>query len=254
MEILYFLVVSIIFNLIVFIPAFIFKTDKLTDISYSLTFIFLTFWALSQNDTNLYKFILAFLILIWALRLGTYLFIRINKTGRDKRFDGLREDFLKFLGFWLLQGVSVWVVMISSLLFFAFGTEPNIWLFIIGVITFLKGLIIETIADWQKYKFINNPENKGKWIQSGLWKYSRHPNYLGEIMVWIGIYLLTFSGLENWPMIWALISPVYIFSLIRFVSGIPILEKKAEEKWGSNPDYQNYKKETGILLPCLKRK
>ncbi len=238
--------ITMLIQLLMFIPAFLFKTDKLTDMSYGLTFIILVL--LFVKDLSLPKLLLGAMIIIWAVRLITYLFIRIRKIQKDKRFDGIRENFLKFLGFWTLQGVSVFLIMICSLLYFD-SVAVFSSLSIIGLFIWLSGLLIEGIADYQKFTFNNNPKNKGKWISSGVWKYSRHPNYLGEIMCWVGIYVFSFTSLSQINKLIALISPVFITFLLLFVSGIPILEKKADEKWGKDKKYLQYKKKTSVLIP-----
>ena len=188
------------------------------------------------------------MIVIWGLRIALYLFKRVIKMGRDKRFDKIRPSFLKFLGFWILQGITVWVVLLAALLFFMNKTVFSA-ITIIGLLIWILGFLIETFADHQKHVFKNNPKNKGKWIESGLWKYSRHPNYFGEITCWTGIFLFTLSSLPGLYKLLALISPLYIAFLIIFVSGLPKLEKSADMKWGTNKNFQEYKKRTSILVP-----
>jgi len=248
------LAVSIIINLTMFVIAYYLKTDKLTDISYAVTFIVLAVSGLISANGTLPSTILTVMICIWALRLGIYLLQRIRKIGKDKRFDGRRENFWSFLGFWLLQGVTVWIVMLPSNLFFTNEPKSISVLSVVGIVVWLVGLAIETIADYQKYSFINDIKNKGKWIDIGIWKYSRHPNYFGEIMLWFGVYLFTLSGLNTVQSLIGLIGPLYIAVLLIFVSGVPLLEKSADKKWGDNKDYQDYKRRTSvlILLPKLK--
>jgi len=248
------LAVSIIINLTMFVIAYYLKTDKLTDISYAVTFVVLAVSGLISANGTLPSTILTVMICIWALRLGIYLLQRIRKIGKDKRFDGRRENFWSFLGFWLLQGVTVWIVMLPSNLFFTNEPKNISVLSVVGIVVWLVGLAIETIADYQKYSFINDIKNKGKWIDIGIWKYSRHPNYFGEIMLWFGVYLFTLSGLNTVQSLIGLIGPLYIAVLLIFVSGVPLLEKSADKKWGDNKDYQDYKRRTSvlILLPRLK--
>jgi len=145
-------------------------------------------------------------------------------------------------------------VLIPSTLFFTNGVAEIPKYAYLGVGLWAVGLIVETISDIQKYRFINDPVNKGRWIDSGLWKYSRHPNYFGEILLWIGIYLFTIFGLSLWESVIGLISPIYIASLIVFVSGIPLLEVKADKKWGENENYVEYKRKTSILIPLPNKK
>ncbi|MFT7183850.1 MAG: steroid 5-alpha reductase family enzyme [Oceanicoccus sp.] len=248
MELIYALAISIGINLLMFIPAFLLKTDKLTDISYALSFVILALYALIMNGTSLASVVLFIMILIWAIRIGSYLLIRIHKIKKDTRFNEMRKSFLKFGGFWLIQGFTVWAVLIPSILFIQNQAQEIGVLAIFGILIWLLGLAIETIADLQKYRFKNKTENKGKWIETGLWKYSRHPNYFGEILLWFGVYIFTFTslvGLEKWI---GLIGPLYIAALIIFLSGIPLLEKKAEKRWGDNKKYQSYKDRTHVLF------
>jgi steroid 5-alpha reductase family enzyme len=194
------------------------------------------------------------MISAWAFRLGSYLLSRIRKIGKDTRFDDKREKFWSFLGFWLLQGITVWIVMLPSILFYSNKVREISVFSIVGIIVWFIGLVIEGFADFQKYSFINDINNKGKWINIGLWKYSRHPNYFGEIMLWIGVYIFTLTGLSVLQGFIGLIGPLYIATLIIFVSGIPLLEKSAENKWGDNKEFQEYKKQTSVLLILPKLK
>jgi len=221
-----------------------------------------------QNDITDLKLILFLMILIWGLRLGIYLFIRINKIKKDDRFDEIRTNPIRFLSFWVLQGITVFVALYPALYFFQLMagipspavpggiliigdrfTIPTLSLF--GFFVWLIGISIEAIADQQKFAFKNNSINKGKWVNIGLWKYSRHPNYLGEILCWVGIYIYTFPSLPYIVRILGLLSPLSIITLLLFVSGIPKLEEKADKKWGSNKDYQEYKKKTAVLIPYI---
>jgi len=250
MDLWYVLGFSVVFNMVMFLIAFRNKTDKLTDISYAVTFAGLVIYNMFvASELTTYKWILAFMIMLWSVRIGMYLFIRINKTGKDRRFDGMRENFWRFSGFWLIQGITVWAVLISSSLYFNSGTKPITAFMIVGVVLWLIGLVVEAVADWQKFQFIQNKKNKDKWIQSGIWKYSRHPNYFGEIMVWFGVYVFVVSGLTGSEQLFAMASPLFITFLLLFVSGVPLLEKSADAKWGKEPAYKKYKKSTSILLP-----
>lgn len=235
-----------------FIPAFIYKTDKITDISYAVTFATVAAAGyVRSTQTNLHKLI-TFLVLLWSFRLGTFLFIRINRIGKDVRFDGMREHFFLFLRFWVLQGATVFVVMLAPI-FVYIQKAPSVSLItIVGSILFLAGLLIEAIADSQKFEFNNDSKNKGKWIDVGIWRASRHPNYLGEMMVWTGMYAVVFSTLNATHRLIALASPLYIIGLLLFVSGVPLLEKSARLKWGKDMKYVEYTKKVPVLLPTLK--
>ncbi len=249
LEIAYYLIAALGINIIMFIPGYLFKTDKLTDLSYSLTFIALISISALLNEFSKTKIILLSMILIWALRLGIFLFIRIQKMKYDKRFDGIRESFLKFLKFWTLQGLAVWVILLPAL-FFMLGNPNKI--FWAGLIIWATGLILESIADLQKYKF--NQNNKDAFINTGLWKYSRHPNYFGEILCWIGIYTFTFTSLNLTQKLIGLASPLFIMFLLLFITGLPPLEKAADAKWGKQKTYKEYKRKTSILIPWIPKK
>jgi len=238
-------------NMLMFLPAYFFKTDKLTDISYALTFIALAIFGLINHAITFPSLILALMIFAWAIRLGAYLLSRIRKIGKDKRFDDKREKFWSFAAFWLIQGVTVWVVLLPSNLFFGNDVRSLPAIAYVGAIIWLIGLTIEAFSDKQKYDFINDPRNKGKWVNTGLWKYSRHPNYFGEILLWIGVYIFTIFGLSTTQAAIGILGPLYIALLIGFVSGIPLLEKSAERKWGKDKGYQEYKKSTSVLIPFL---
>jgi steroid 5-alpha reductase family enzyme len=241
-------------NILMFLPAYFFRTDKLTDISYAITFVIVASYGLFVSKINLFSLVLWLMIFFWAARLGSYLLIRIHKIKKDDRFDGRRENFWNFLKFWILQGTTVFVVLLPSSLFFINRVSILSNYAFIGVLIWIIGLIIETISDLQKYRFINNPKNKGKWIDKGLWKYSRHPNYFGEITLWIGVYIYTLFGLNTIQSIVGAIGPLYIASLIIFVSGLPMLEKKADARWGNDKNYQKYKSKTSILIPLPQKK
>jgi steroid 5-alpha reductase family enzyme len=243
--------VAIGINLFMFVPAFTLKTDKITDVSYAVTFMVLALYGFMQSDKDVLHVVVLLLMLAWALRLGGFLLMRIQKAGKDARFDGMRENFLLFLRFWVLQGATVFVVSLSALFAFkAVDTQPGL-LSLLGALLFVKGLVLEATADMQKFAFSSKPSNKGKWIDTGVWRMSRHPNYLGEMLVWIGMYMLVYEALAQSDRLWALLSPLYIIGLLLFVSGVPLLEKSANKKWGHDAAYKAYKKEVPVLLPTL---
>lgn len=235
-------IVAMAIQYVLFLPAYFFRTDKLTDLSYGISFIALALLFFKFSTGNL---LLVGMILLWALRLIVYLVMRIHHMKRDERFDGMRENLARFLRFWTLQGVAVFLIMLGPLIYLDVGTTFSI----AGLVVSLIGLSIETIADYQKFMFKKNTMNKNRWIDTGLWRYSRHPNYLGEMLVWVGIYLFIFPGLTLSDRLIAAISPLFIIGLLLFVSGIPLLEKRADEKWGKNRAYLRYKASTPVLIP-----
>jgi steroid 5-alpha reductase family enzyme len=247
---IYTLFLSFLIQVLFFSYAAIFKTDKVTDLSYGLTFIALVVASLIKNQTFYnYQTIIVILTILWGIRLAGYLFIRILKTKTDKRFDGIRENFWKFAQFWLLQAIAVWLISLPSTYLLSLKTNFNFNLIMLtGLLIWLIGIVIETIADWQKFEFKNKNENKDKIIMSGIWHYSRHPNYFGEISCWWGIFIYSASLQSNWSWL-TIIGPIFITFLILFVSGIPTLEKKYQEKYKNNNLYQEYKSKTSLLIP-----
>ncbi len=226
-----------------------FKTDKLTDFSYGLTFIILAALLMVFADLGDLRILVSgVLVIIWGLRLMVYLFVRILKIGKDDRFDGRRENVVSFAMFWLLQAAAVWIIMLPSIVVLSKPAGPPIGVFFyLGAALWVIGFLIETVADQQKFVFKNDPANKGKWIQHGLWKYSRHPNYFGEVMLWFGLFVMAVPVLSGWT--WAVVlGPIFITVLLLKVSGIPLLEESADKRYGNLPEYQEYKRRTHIFL------
>lgn len=239
-------------NLGMFLIAFRLQSDKLTDISYAVTFMTLALFGFFRSDGEVYHTILFAIIAVWAVRIGSFLLYRVMKAGKDQRFDGMRESFFKFIRFWIFQAITVWALLLPSL--FAFESSGKLSLFVYaGLAIWAVGLVIESIADFQKYRFSQDAKNKGTWIDVGIWRFSRHPNYFGEILVWIGVYLIALVSLTTVQVWIGLVSPVFITVLLLFVSGIPLLEKSADKKWGHLKEYQAYKAATSILVPLPKR-
>jgi steroid 5-alpha reductase family enzyme len=248
--ILWALLISVGFNLLLFLPAFYFKTDRLTDLSYSLTFIILAVFGFAHSAKQPAQTIMMLMVLLWAVRLGGFLFIRISKTKKDSRFDKMRDDFGKFFRFWFFQGLTVFVVMATALALWNSANTKIDVLSYLGWIVFGLGLALEAIADFQKYRFSQH-NTKKTWIDTGFWRISRHPNYLGEMMVWLGVYLFAFGSLSGLAKFAALASPLYIILILIFVSGIPLVETAADKRWGGNKDYEKYKKEVPVLVPSV---
>ena len=235
--------------------AVIAKSDKLTDLSYGLTFIIVALSATYINSSShTPQYIILIAIILWGLRLSVYLFIRILKIKKDRRFDKIRENRTRFAQFWLFQALSIWIITLPAVAALSSKIEvKNYFLFSLGIIVFSVGFIIETIADMQKYRFKSNPKNKDKWIESGLWKYSRHPNYFGEMLVWWGLYFASIPLIGALGPIFA-IGPLYISFLLIKVSGIPLLEESNKKKYKDNKKYLEYIKRTSILIPLPPKK
>jgi steroid 5-alpha reductase family enzyme len=233
-----------------FIPAYLRQTEKFFDLTGGLTYIAVTSIAvLLSPEVDGRSILLLALVVIWAARLGTFLFRRIHKAGKDARFDELKPSFFRFLITWTLQGLWVAFTLAAALAAITTTTRKELGLFaLLGSLIWVFGFAFEVVADAQKSRFRADPENKGKFIHTGLWARSRHPNYFGEIVLWIGVAVIALPILRGWQWV-TLISPVFVALLITRVSGLPMLEKRADEKWGGQEDYEAYKARTPVLIP-----
>jgi steroid 5-alpha reductase family enzyme len=249
------LIVSFAIQALFFAFAASLKTDKVTDLSYSLSFAIISILLVLVNRAYApVQLIEAAFIVAWAARLGIYLLARILKIGKDARFDDKRGNFLVFLRFWILQAVAVWAIMLpATVLLSVPAAAPLGPVSLAGAVIWAIGFAIEVASDAQKYAFRNDPKNKGRWIRSGLWKYSRHPNYFGETLLWWGLFVLALPSLPA-SALFTLLGPVFITLLLLFVSGVPLLEKSAEEKHGKDPEYQAYKRRTSLFVLMPPRK
>lgn len=195
--------------------------------------------------------LLCLMIAVWAMRLGTFLFLRVKKSGKDRRFDEIKKRFFRHMFTWTLGGAWVFITMAAALTAITSSEVRGIdGFFVTGAVLWLVGFTIEIIADRQKSRFRADPANRNKFISSGLWSRSRHPNYFGEILLWFGIAIITTSVLSSWQYV-TLISPVFVTLLLTRVSGVNLLEASGQERWGSDPAYQAYVANTPALIPRL---
>ena len=242
---------------IAFIPAYVFQTEKFYDLMGSITYLTVIWFTLmSSSDkltsVNIGNIVIVLLISSWAIRLGTFLFLRIKKDGEDKRFRTIKPSASRFFMTWTLQGL--WVSLCSMCALTAISSEGGIVLnlfFYLGVAIFIFGFAIEIIADKQKSKFRSVEANKDSFITTGLWAKSRHPNYLGEILLWLGVAVISISSLSGWQYL-TLISPIFTYLLLVYVSGVRMLEDMGDKKWGHNEEYIKYKSTTPRLFFNLK--
>ena len=240
---------------LVFIPSYIFETEHYFDLTGSLTYVSVTLLAiLFTVDISLRDILLALFVWIWAFRLGTFLFIRVKKAGSDGRFDLMKKDFWWFLMTWTIQGLWVFLTLAMALAAITSESKMAIDIFaIIGTLIWIFGFSIEVVADQQKTNFKDDPDNKDKFITVGLWSWSRHPNYFGEMVLWIGIAVIAFPVLIGWQLV-ALISPIFVIFLLTRISGITMLESRGYKKWKDDPAYIDYLERTSVLVPFPPKK
>jgi steroid 5-alpha reductase family enzyme len=246
-------VIALALNGVFFAVAAARRTDVVTDLSYSLTFALLAIVLPFTGAREPVQLVASLLVLVWAVRLGTYLFRRILRMKVDHRFDEMRDKPLRFARFWLLQALTVAVVMLPVSYLLDRSSAPGFGAWAIGgAVVWLVGLLIEAAADAQKSAFKASDANRGRFVTTGLWRYSRHPNYFGEILVWWGLFLYAVPFLDGAAYA-VVVGPVFITVLLLFVSGIPLLERSADRKYGDDPAYRDYKRRTSILVPLPPR-
>ena len=201
-----------------FVPAFLRQTERFFDLTGSVTYIsVVTIGTLLGAAVDARAILLWALVVIWAVRLGTFLFRRIRRAGKDNRFDDIKPSFIRFLNAWTIQALWVTLTVGAALAAITTANRTELDLFaLIGLPVWLLGFGIEVVADAQKSRFSAKPENQGRFIQTGLWTRSRHPNYLGEIILWIGIAVIALPVLRGWQWV-TLVSPIFVALLLTTV-------------------------------------
>lgn len=272
-NILWILLISFGINYFFFMFASFFKSDVFTDITYALSFsaLSLIFFIWKQNF-HLNQILVFVLINLWSLRLGTYLFMRIIKIKVDHRFDSMRNSFWKFGTFWTYQAFTVFMTALPAIMFLAVDAnllEKSSWSSFASLILLISlfGLIFETIGDYQKNVFYNKKALSkdlinGDFIQSGLWRITRHPNYFGEVSFWYGICLTVITTVlisdsttwTNYLFLIFFISPIFLNVLLIYISGLRLLEQREWEKMKDNITYQTYIKNTSMIIPFVGKK
>ena len=249
---------SFLIHWIIFIPSFLAKTEKFYDITGTLAYLITLYLASaltahsSGGSLELRTIIVIGMVSFWAVRLGIFLFIRVLKVGEDRRFREAKKSFSKYLVWWTMSALWVFLTTANALTLIVNNkklvNEPTFYL---GVLIWTIGILFEIVADEQKRRFQINKNNKDKFISSGLWSISRHPNYFGEIILWIGVAIISFPTLIGFQYV-TLISPVFIYLLLTRISGVNLLEDRADKKWGELIEYKKYKENTPVLIPFLK--
>ena len=249
------LIITFVVQWVAYVPAYALKTEKFYDLTGGLTYLSIFIYCLiatqSIEHVKFSNIIVAGAIMIWAIRLGSFLFMRIARDGKDKRFNLIKTSFSRFFMTWTLQGM--WVFICSSSALVAITSPTGVIVnnvFILGFLLFFTGFVIEVIADNQKSKFRSIKENRDSFINEGLWSRSRHPNYFGEIILWLGITVMSISSFSGINYL-AIFSPIFTYLLLNCISGVRILEARGNEKWGHLDEYNNYKENTPKLIPKI---
>lgn len=252
------LIISFVLHWVAFIPSYLARTEKFYDIAGTVAYLsvlatasYLTMIS-SNNNLQLRSIIAIILVLIWALRLGIFLFVRVLKAGEDRRFREVKQNFSKFLVWWSVSALWVFLTAANALTMIINNVSfTDDFYFYFGLSLWLIGFSFEAIADEQKRRFKSDKKNKDAFISTGLWGLSRHPNYFGEILLWVGMAIIALPTLIGWQYV-TLISPIFIYFLLTRVSGVNLLEDRANQKWGGTEEYESYVKKTPVLIPFTK--
>ncbi|OWA51109.1 hypothetical protein BV898_15608 [Hypsibius exemplaris] len=256
-------IVTVGMQIFFFIIAAVMKFDKVTDLAGGANFVVLAVLSfLLSQYYHARQIAVTLMVAIWGARLAAYCLYRIMKIGSDERFNGIRESLPKFAIFWVFQAVWVFSVSLPMLLVNSphwgspsipvpeFGTVADI----VGTIMWIVGFLIEAVADHQKFLFRMNPLHNGRFCDAGLWSWTRHANYFGDILLWFGIFTIQTSIMDprnpdhRWMRV-GIISPLITMLLLLFFSGMPKLERGSDEKYGDLPEYQDYKNSVSPLIP-----
>lgn len=231
-----------------FILAIIKKRNDLADIFWGLGFVLISIFNLIKNLNN-HTLLITILVILWGLRLTIYIWLRNKNKDEDARYKKWREEWGKnwilrtYFQVFILQGLFMYLISLPITINGLYSQNYPFSLFdIIGILMWLVGFFFETIGDWQLYKFKSNSKNKGKILKSGLWQYTRHPNYFGEATMWWGIFLISLQAGYQYLSI---ISPLTITILLTKVSGIPLIEAK----YAGNKEFEEYKRKTSVFFP-----
>ena len=240
---------SFAINWAAYVPSYLNRTEKFYDITGTVTYLSVTIVALVlSSDLDTRAILAAAMVAVWAIRLGSYLFARIRKDGKDGRFDKIKTDPLRLLMTWSLQ--ALWVLFTASCALAIITAQDRksfgVW-GVLGLLVWAIGFAIEVVSDQQKKAFREDPANDGRFITTGLWAWSRHPNYFGEITLWTGMAIMALPLLSGWRWI-MLISPIFVTVLLTRISGVPMLEARAKKRWGTEQAFQDYTANTPVLV------
>ncbi|PLX83286.1 MAG: steroid 5-alpha reductase [Desulfuromonas sp.] len=246
--------VLLVFMTAVFVLALCLRDNSIVDVAYGLAFVLASWSAyLFFGEGHPRQVLVLLLVTVWGARLAAHIFLRKRGEGEDFRYRKWRQEWgdsfvwRSYLQIFLLQGGVVLVVALPVLTVIDRSGGPLGPLDLLGVLVWILGFGFEAVGDWQLLRFKGDPVNRGHVIQTGLWRYTRHPNYFGEATLWWGLFLIALGAPWGWA---ALLSPALIAFLLLKVSGIPMLEAKYE----GNPEFEAYRERTNAFFPWFPRR
>ena len=239
----------LLLNVLAWVPAYLKQTERFYDLIGSTSFISSALLAGWMVRPGLAGMIMLACVVLWSSRMAWFLVGRIHRQGKDGRFDAIKPDPVRFLNAWVMQGLWAFLCLLPVLVRLdAAPKATGSVLFWAGFGLWILGFAIEVVADEQKRRFRRQYLDGSQFIETGLWRLSRHPNYVGEILLWAGITVMAVPVANGWQWI-ILITPAFVYWLLRFISGVPLLEKRSDEKWGGQDAYEAYKRRTPVLFP-----
>jgi steroid 5-alpha reductase family enzyme len=238
------------YQFIFFVLTYVLRIDTATDFAGTSNFLVLALLTFSTGKQFTFrKLVVTALVCVWALRLSGFLLYRILLWGEDRRLDTMRGNLPKLALFWTFQALWVWTVSLPVSVLNSSARDPALGApDYIGWALFVAGMVLESAADFQKLHFRKMPHSQKKWIDIGVWKWSRHPNYFGEILLWTGVFVSSSPVFVGWDWV-SIVSPFFLIWLLLFVSGIPLLEASSNKKHKGFLEYKAYKERTSILIP-----
>lgn len=252
----YFILALILFTYMSswFVVSLFKKRNDVADVAWGLGFVILAWLSFFFSENSGTRGLLVnILVSIWGIRLAWHIHSRNKNKTEDYRYMAWRKEwgslfyFRSYFQVYLLQGFLLFITATPIMVVNKNKGLSLGWLDFVGLLVWIIGFYFEARGDFELNQFIKNPANKGKIMQTGLWAYTRHPNYFGEVTLWWGIYIIS---LGSAPFFYSIVGPLTITTLILFVSGIPLLEKK----YVGNPDFEEYKKRTSIFIPLPTKK
>jgi len=240
----------LIYMSILYVFAVIRKNNSIADIGYGIGFIVVAIVSMYQNGGHWYATLATFLVLLWGFRLAFRIGSRNLSKPEDFRYVGYRKSWKYFylrsyFQVFIFQGIIIYIISMPVLFINLYPKEPIVWLLIVGVIIWVVGYFFEVVGDYQLDEFLKLPKKPSKYMTTGLWSRTRHPNYFGESTMWWGLFFISLACSKYGIL--TIISPILITFLLTKVSGIPMVEKR----WIDDPVWKKYKSKTPAFFPRI---